>query len=202
MESDRVNLTFCTLECCLNVSSPSWSTLFINLFSSGKKLSLFLKEQRTKHQVMTLLTFCSWGHFFPVFRVYFSKKVSIENKIRGDDQRLLPLKTVMFKTFQTEWSQCIFLIFTFLHFTLYLIAFFFFFFSFFWREMDLATKKMEESMQPNMNSILGMCIGGTFDLMNIFSQIWLMSVLWSWVQFGKLRNFWFCFHLVVWGINF
>lgn len=43
--------------------------------------------------------------------------------------------------------------------------------------MDLAIKKMEESMQPYMNSILSMWIGGTFDLMmSIFSQVWLTSV--------------------------
>ncbi|XP_023783334.1 WD repeat-containing protein 25 isoform X3 [Cyanistes caeruleus] len=39
--------------------------------------------------------------------------------------------------------------------------------------MDLVIRKMEESMQPNMNSILSVCIGDTFDLMmNIFSQVW------------------------------
>lgn len=79
---------------------------------------------------------------------------------------------------------------------------FFLFFFFLFLKRNGSSYKEDGSMQPNMNSILGMCIGGTFDLMNIFSQIWLMSVLWSWVQFGKLRNFWFCFHLVVWGINF
>lgn len=152
---------------------------------------------------MTLLTSCSWGHFIPVFRVYFSKKVLIKTKIGVDDQRLLlPLKTVMFKTFfPTESGQCIF---WFSHFCVIhcissrnLVAFFFF------REMGLSINTMEESMQPNMNTILSICIGGTFGLMmNIFHQVSLTSVLWPWVQLGKLRNFWFCFRLMVWGNNF
>lgn len=73
----------------------------------------------------------------------------------------------------------------------------------FCREMGLSINTMEESMQPNMNTILSTCIGGTFGLMmNIFHQVSLMSVLWPWVQLGKLRNFWFCFHLMVWENNF